>query len=133
MRQIRLVLLLLPVLAWCTSFVNPDPVIDGRGTAEEACEPTHPAVDYCKLGGVVYVQTVQGFADYNVFVEDVEAFSQMLVYQETSPGFADAPGLWYFTEVRGFADFSIYITDVKAFADFSIHYTDFKSLAGCRR
>jgi hypothetical protein len=92
-----------------------------------------PTGDYCKVGGVIFVEPVQGFADYKVFVEDVEAFSSMLVFKESSPGFADAPGIWYFTDVRGAANYSIHFTDVKAFADFSISYTEFRSLAGCRQ
>ena len=114
-------LLLLPCLG-LTSFTSP-----------AKPHTTGPGGDYCKIGGLIYLEPVQGFADYKVFVEDVEAFSDMLIYRETSPGFADAPGIWYITDVRGAADYTIHLMDVKAFADFSIFYTDFRSLAGCRK
>ena len=90
-------------------------------------------VDPCKLQGAVFVEQVESFADYKVFVEDVEGFADLLVFQEQARGFADRPGLWYFTDVRGFADFTVAFTQVKGFADFSIYYTEFKSIAGCRK
>ena len=93
----------------------------------------NPPQDYCNLYGSVYIEEVDGFADYKVFVEDVESFADMSVFEESTNGFADRAGLWYFTNVRGFADFSISITDVKAFADFSIYKTQFRSVAGCRK
>lgn len=94
--------------------------------------PSSHGVDPCNLKGSVYIEEVEGFAKYKVFVEDVEAFADLIVFQEQARSFADRPGLWYITDVRGFADFTVAYTDVKGFADFSIYYSDFKSLAGCR-
>jgi hypothetical protein len=90
-------------------------------------------VDPCQLKGAVYIEQVESFADYKVFVEDVEGFADLLVFKEQARGFADRPGLWYITDVRGFADFTVAFTTVKGFANFSIYYTDFKSIAGCRK
>lgn len=89
-------------------------------------------VDPCTLHGAVYIEEVEGFANYKVFVEDVEAFSDLMVFKEQARSFADRSGLWYLTDVRAFADFTVAFTDVKGFADFSIYFTEFKSLAGCR-
>jgi Family of unknown function (DUF6150) len=90
-------------------------------------------VDPCKLQGSVFIEQVESFADYKVFVEDVENFADLLVFKELARSFADRPGLWYITDVRGFADFTVAFTPVKGFADFSIYFTDFKSIAGCRK
>lgn len=90
-------------------------------------------VNPCGLYGAVYIEEVESFAKYRVFVEDVEAFADLLVFKEQARSFADRPGLWYITDVRAFADFTVSYTEVKAFADFSIYYSDFKSLAGCRQ
>jgi hypothetical protein len=92
-----------------------------------------PGNEYCELKGAVFVEEVESFAKYKVFIEDVEAFADLMVYRESSQSFADRAGLWYFTDVRAFADFTVAFTDVKAFANFSIFFTDFKSIAGCRK
>jgi len=89
--------------------------------------------EYCQLKGAVYIEEVESFAKYKVFVEDVESFADLRVYKEQAQSFADRPGLWYITDVRAFADFTVAFTDVKGFADFSIYFTDFKTLAGCTR
>lgn len=105
--------------------------------APAAAVPTPPTSlpgnEYCELKGAVFVEEVESFANYKVFVEDVEAFADLMVYRESSQSFADRAGLWYFTDVRAFADFTVAFTDVKAFANFSIFFTDFKSIAGCRK
>lgn len=87
--------------------------------------------DYCKLKGAVFIEEVANFADYRVFIEDVDAFAQLNVFKEEAETFATEPGYWYFTDVRGFADFTIYVEDVKGFADFTIAYTEYRSSAGC--
>lgn len=93
--------------------------------------PAPVKVDPCQLQGLVFVESVESFADYRVYVEDVEAFADLKVFRESVGSFADRPGVWAFTDVKNFADFSIAYTDVQGFADFSVFYTDFKSLAGC--
>lgn len=89
-------------------------------------------VDPCTLYGAVYVEEVESFADYRVFREEDEGFSDLIVFKEQARSFADRNGLWYFTDVRGFADFTISFTEVRGFADLNVHFTEFKSLAGCR-
>jgi hypothetical protein len=90
-------------------------------------------IDVCSLYGAVYVEEVESFAKYRVFVEDVEAFSDLVVFKEQAQSFADRNGMWYFTDVRAFADFTVAFTDVKGFADFSVYFTEFKTTAGCRK
>lgn len=95
--------------------------------------PEPSGVDICSLKGAVYVEEVESFAQYKVFVDDVESFADLVVFKEQAAAFADRPGLWYLTDVRAFADFTVAFTDVKGFADFSIYFTEFKTLAGCRK
>jgi hypothetical protein len=90
-------------------------------------------IDPCELKGAVFVEEVESFARFRVFREDVEAFADLLVFQEQARSFADRPGLWYFTDNRSVADFTIAFTETQGFADFSVYFTDFKTLAGCRR
>ena len=89
-------------------------------------------LDICDLQGAVYVEEVAAFAKYRVFVEDIENFADFVVFKEDNEAFANEPGHWYFTDVRGFADFTIYLEEVKGFADFSIAYTEFRTTAGCK-
>lgn len=101
-----------------------------HGTETIASQPRN--IDPCTLHGAVFIEEVEGFGQYKIFREDVEAFSDLLVFKEQARSFADRSGLWYITDIRAQADFTVAFTDVKGFADFSIYYTDFKSLAGCR-
>ncbi len=89
-------------------------------------------IDPCTLYGAVFVEEVESFADYKIFREEDEGFSDLIVFKEQARSFADRNGLWYFTDVRGFADFTIAFTEVQGFADLNVHFTEFKSLAGCR-
>ncbi len=88
-------------------------------------------VDYCNLYGSVYIVNQQQLGNYKVFIEDSEAFADMLVYKTDNSLYADKAGVWYFVKNRDFADFTIYLVDSKEKADFSIYYTDFESMAGC--
>ncbi|MEM0999346.1 MAG: DUF6150 family protein [Bacteroidota bacterium] len=88
--------------------------------------------DPCELQGAVFIEEVESFADYRVFRENVEGFADLLVFREQARTFADRPGLWYFTDNRAMADFTIAFTETQGFDDFSVFFTDFKSIAGCR-
>jgi hypothetical protein len=87
--------------------------------------------DHCELKGAVYIEKTAAFADYKVYVEPTEDFADMMVYKEEVVTFADEAGVWYFTEVREEASFSIHLEDNPDFADFSIFYTKFRADAGC--
>ncbi|MEY3417246.1 MAG: hypothetical protein RL060_1358 [Bacteroidota bacterium] len=88
-------------------------------------------IDPCKIDGAVYIEKNRVDATYRVFVEESQAFANLIVYKQDNKLYADQPGNWYFTPSKGFADFSIYIETNKAFADFSIYYTKTESFAGC--
>ncbi|MEZ4686220.1 MAG: DUF6150 family protein [Bacteroidia bacterium] len=91
-----------------------------------------PAADICELQGPVFIETVAGFADYKVFVEEFEYHAALNVYRESNPAFANEAGHWYFTDIRSEAAFSVFFEKVPGFADFSIYYTDFPTAAGCK-
>ncbi len=93
--------------------------------------PAKSRTDYCNLYGAVYVVDKQQLGNYKVFIEDSEAFADMLVYKTDNSLYADKPGIWYFVNNRSFADFTVYFVDSKEKADFSIYYTDYESMAGC--
>ena len=92
-----------------------------------------PQPDYCKLAGAVYVVQTAAFADYRVFVYDVEGLADMVVFKETAEFLAEAPGHWFFTDVQAYADFTIYLEQTESFADFGIAFTPFSTAAGCRQ
>lgn len=87
---------------------------------------------YCKLHGSVYVTPTKRGSDFWVYVEESEAFADMLVFEEENKLYADEPGVWYFVDSFGLADFSVFITEDKSEADFSIYYTDSPTFAGCK-
>lgn len=92
--------------------------------------------DPCKLYGTIYLERDprrRGFCSATVYVEQQEAFANLVVYQEANKLFADKPGLWYVTDARDFADFTVLVTDNRSFADFGIYYTKIRSFAGCRQ
>lgn len=89
--------------------------------------------DFCELYGAVYVEKEDAnLAQYSVYIQDSEAFAQVLVFEEDSRTYADKPGRWYFVNNRGMADFVIYYVGEEGLADFSIYFTDVASFAGCQ-
>ncbi len=88
-------------------------------------------IDPCNIYGTVYIEKVKKRADYYVFVEKSEVFADLTVFKEDNRLLADNTGLWFFTENRDFADFTIYIENQADIADFSIYYTDVLTYAGC--
>ncbi len=88
-------------------------------------------VDYCKLFGAVYIEKNPKLADFRVYEEESEAFSNIKVFEVDSRVYADQQGLWYFTDKKAFADFSVYFEPKKGLAEFSIYFIDIESFAGC--
>ena len=87
----------------------------------------------CKIYGSIYLEKDPKKADFIVFVETSEAFSDLMVYKQSNRLFADQAGLWYMTEKREIADFRIYLKEEKRGSDFTICYTTTESFAGCPR
>lgn len=98
-----------------------------------ASETFGQSFDVCQLYGNVYVTQDQREANFRVFLEDSEAFADLVVYLEENRLFADKPGLWFFTEAPAFANFSIYFVKSRGLSDFAIYYTDILSFAGCNK
>ncbi|MDX5436421.1 MAG: DUF6150 family protein [Pontibacter sp.] len=91
--------------------------------------------DYCKIYGAVYLERdpkYKNTAAYTVFLNEEEAFANMIVYRENNKLFADATAIWYLTPNKAFADHILYVTDNRNFADFSVHFTNVRSFAACR-
>ena len=86
---------------------------------------------YCELRGSFFIEEYPDRADFLVFEEDSEAFADLLVFETDNSLFADKPGIWYFTDDRAFADFTIYFVESKNNADFTVYFTSFESFAGC--
>jgi len=95
-------------------------------------KPADDKPDVCKLYGLVFIESSPSFADYRVFVENVEGFADLIVYREPNQILANGNGLWHITDARGFADFTIFLESGRGFADFSIFYTPTRGFAGCR-
>ena len=99
------------------------------GTLDDSARPAKQS--YCDLKGSVYIVDDPRKANYKVYEEDSEAFADMLVFETDNSLYADKPGLWYFVNNIGFADFTIYLVSSKNNADFSVYYTSYESMAGC--
>ena len=88
-------------------------------------------VEFCKLFGAVYVAKSPRDADFRVFKEESEAFCDIKIFEVESRVYADQEGLWYFTDKKEFADFSVYFEAKKGLAEFSVYFIDVESFAGC--
>ncbi len=88
--------------------------------------------DYCQLYGSVYIERERTMADYTFFIEEDEAFSDLVVYEVSDALFANKEGLWYITTKKAFANHIIYLESNQSRADFSVYFTDIESLVGCK-
>ena len=91
--------------------------------------------DICKVYGAVYLERdpkYKNTATYTVYLNEEEAFANMIVYRENNKLFADGTAIWYLTPNKAFADHILYVTDNRNFADFSVHFTNVRSFATCR-
>ncbi|MES2389008.1 MAG: DUF6150 family protein [Bacteroidota bacterium] len=87
----------------------------------------------CNLFGAVFVTPVPSQAQYKIFIEESEAFADLVVFKQSSALYADRSGQWYFTEFRPQATFSVTFTENKALADFSVYFTQTEAFAGCKQ
>jgi len=103
-------------------------------------KPTAPAVapagnDHCRIYGSVYLERDPKYkndARYTVFLNEDEAFADMVVYRENNKLFADATAVWYITPKKAFADHILFVTDNRNLADITVHFTTVRSFATCR-
>ncbi len=87
---------------------------------------------YCNLRGSVYETPTKQGADFWVYEEESEAFADMLVFEEENKLYADEPGVWFFVDNIGLADFRIFFTKEKSEADFIVYFIDSTTFAGCK-
>ncbi|MEJ8804535.1 DUF6150 family protein [Pontibacter sp. H249] len=111
------------------------PLFLAENEASAPVEEVVAARDFCKVYGSVYLERdpkYKNTASYTVFLEEDEAFANMVVYRESNKLFADATAVWYITSKKAFADHIVYVTDNRNFADFTVHFTKVRSFAACR-
>jgi uncharacterized protein DUF6150 len=87
---------------------------------------------YCKLSGSVYESPTKQGSDFWVFEEESEAFADMLIFEEENKLYATEPGVWFFVENEGLADFKVFFTKEKSEADFIVYFVDSTTFAGCK-
>ena len=72
-----------------------------------------------------------GRADFLVYIEESEAFADVLIFEHENPLYADRPGQWAFVQNHAFAHVYVHFVRNKSQADFVIAFTDTESFAGC--
>lgn len=87
--------------------------------------------DVCQLYGAVYITENPSEANFKIFVEESEAFADLVVFREENRLMADEPGIWFLSDSPAFTNFSVFIEKRRGLADFAIFYTDILSFAGC--
>ena len=98
-------------------------------------KPGVSGIDFCRIYGSVYFERDprrKAGSHFTIFEETEEAFANLVVYKEDNKLFADAPGLWYETKNRDFADYIIFISPNRNTADFGVNFTTIRSFAGCK-
>ena len=85
----------------------------------------------CKVFGSVHVMNEKRGADYLIYLDDSEAFADLLVFKEEHRLYADRSGFWFMEKSKGLADFRVFLTKNRDEADFSIYYVDSPTFAGC--
>lgn len=85
----------------------------------------------CNVYGAVHVLKEKRGADYIIYMEESDAFADLLVFKEEHKLYADKSGLWFLEKNKGLADYRIYITKNQDEADFSVFYIDSPTFAGC--
>lgn len=91
--------------------------------------------DHCRIYGSIYLERdprYKSSASHTVFLNEDEAFADMVVYRESNKLFADATAVWYITPTKAFADHILYVTDNRNLADITVHFTTVRSFATCR-
>ena len=100
--------------------------------ASKETSSVNPPSVICELRGTVYIEEYPERANFLVYEEESEAFADMLIYETDNALFATKAGIWYFTDQKGFADFSVYFVESKGNSDFTAFFTSYESLAGCK-
>lgn len=91
-------------------------------------QPRNP---YCDVFGVMVEVDRVSQADFIVYEEESENFSDIIVFDQDNRLFANRPGHWHFVRDEKFARYRLFFTTDRDQADFSVFFTDFESFAGC--
>jgi hypothetical protein len=124
----------LPLFFFFLGLSSPADVTVSKPVVVPVVAPREPEI--CRMFGSVYLTAdpkQKNYARYTVYIEAEETYADVLIFKENNKLFADAPGLWYLTTSRNFADHIFFVTTNRAFADFTIHYTKVRTFAGCRK
>jgi hypothetical protein len=89
--------------------------------------------DYCQIYGNMHEVEFPEQADFFVYEETSEAFSDILIYEQENRLYADKPGMWYWEEEADFADYRVYFVEDQDQAHFTVYFTNFESFAGCNQ
>ncbi|MFD3002135.1 DUF6150 family protein [Pontibacter toksunensis] len=111
------------------------PMFNSPAAAPAAAGETRFGRDYCDIYGSVYLERdpkYKNTASRIVFLNEEEAFANMVVYRENNKLFADGRAIWFVTPTKAFADHILYVTDQRHQADFTVYFTDVRSSATCR-
>ena len=87
----------------------------------------------CNVYGNIYIETEnRNRADFTIYINKEDSFSDLKVMLQENQLYADKPGLWYFVKERELADYIVFIEKDKGRARHTIFYTDNEINAGCR-
>ncbi len=89
-------------------------------------------MDPCRVYGVIYVAPEPERVDFYIYEETTEAFADILIFEEENQLFADRSGIWFFTEKRSLADFTVYFVEERRDSHFSVYFTESDTFAGCK-
>lgn len=111
------------------------PIFNSPAVAPAAASKASVGRDYCDIYGSVYLERdprYKNTASRIVFLNEEEAFANMVVYRENNKLFADGRAIWFITPTKAFANHILYVTDQRHQADFTVYFTDVRSSATCR-
>ncbi len=118
-------------IGWMALF----PFLKTPAAAPVAASEARLGKSYCHVYGAVYLERNQMYKNRTsatVFLNEDEAFANMVVFRESNKLFADGPAIWYITPNKAFANHILFVTDQRYQADFTVHFTDVRSSATCR-
>lgn len=124
----------LPLFLFFLGLGSPVGSAVGKPEIAPVIAPHEPEI--CRMFGTIYLTTdpkQKNYARYTVYIDTEDTYADLLVFKENNKLFADAPGIWYLTTSRNFADYIFFVTTNRAFADFTIYYTKARTFAGCKQ
>jgi Family of unknown function (DUF6150) len=98
--------------------------------ASHSLARVHP----CDVFGVIHISKDPYLAQFRVYVEtEADYRADVIVFKEDNQLYADRQGIWFVTDKRGFATYTVaYVTD-RSQADFIVYFTEKENFAGCNR